>query len=278
MSEPSSKILPDYESPPVIEVVAGITFQPMKALTGPYLGVLWEKFKPKYQRIREVAALLPVIERFDEAQAEETFPFGDAIGEIISIPRTWFETSDGNGLIQVQRDRFLHNWKKEKDTDKYPHYDYVIDNFRRCLETFEQFLEENKLGSIQLLQNELTYINHIPQGEGWTTFSDIKNVFPDFSWRSSEERFLPDPEVISWQTSFLLPDRSGRLHESIRLGKRRKDGCPVFLLELTARGIGNDKSRSAMWSWFDIAHEWIVRGFTDITGERLHKTVWRRKR
>ncbi len=278
MTEKSSEILPDYEKPPVIEVIAGITFQPIKALTGPYLGVLWEKFKPDYSRIREAVPLLPNIEQFDEAPPQEAFPFGGMIGDVISASRTWFETTDGNGLIQVQRDRFLHNWKKEKDTDEYPHYDYVIGNFRRCLEKFEQFLQENNLGTIQPLQYELTYINHMPQGEGWTTFADIGNVFPDFSWRPRKERFLPDPEAINWQTNFVLPERSGRLHQSIRSAKRRKDGRPVFLLELTARGIDNDKSRSAMWSWFDIAHEWIVQGFTDITGESLHKTIWRRKR
>ena len=274
MAATSSKILPDYDKPPVIEVVSGIMFQPIKALAGPYLGVLWEKFKPDYQQFREVAPLIPVIERFDEAPPGEAVSLGDAF----SFSRTWFETSDGNRLIQVQRDRFLHNWKKAKDTDEYPHYDYVIGNFRKCLEKFEQFLEENKLETIQPIQYELTYINHIPQGDGWTTLNDLGNVFPDFSWRPASERFLPDPEAINWQTTFLMPERSGRLHESIRLGKRRTDGRPILLLELTARGIGNDKSRPAAWSWFDMAHEWIVRGFTDITGEGLHKTVWRRKR
>jgi uncharacterized protein (TIGR04255 family) len=278
VTEKSNKVLPDYEKPPVIEVVAGITFQPIKALTGPYLGVLWEKFKPDYKGIREVAPLLPVIERFDEGRPEETLPFGDGIGDIISGSRTWFETTDGNALIQVQRDRFLHNWKKEKDTDEYPHYDYVISNFRVCLEKFEQFLQEHNLGSIYPLQYELTYINHVPQGEGWKTFSDLGNTFPDFSWRPSKDRFLPDPEAINWQTSFVLPERSGRLHESIRLGKRRKDGRPAFLLELTVRGIGNDKTQSGMWSWFDVAHEWIVCGFADLTAETIQKNVWRRKR
>jgi len=274
MADTSSKTLPDYDKPPVIEVVSGIMFQPIKALAGPYLGVLWEKFKPDYQELKEVAPLIPIIERFDEAPPEEAFPFRD----VISLSRTWFETSDGNRLIQVQRDRFLHNWKKAKDTDEYPHYDYVIGNFRKCLEKFEQFLQENKLESIQPIQYELTYSNHIPQGEGWTILSDLGNVFPDFSWRPAKERFLPNPEAINWQTSFVMPERSGRLHGSVRLGKRRTDGRPTLLLELTARGIGNDKSRSAMWSWFDMAHEWIVCGFSDLTSENMHKNLWRRTR
>lgn len=274
MADKSSKVLPDYEKPPVIEVVSGIMFEPFKGLAAPYLGILWQKFKSKYPQCREVAPLLPVVERFDEAVAGGSLPFGEGF----PTPRTWFETADGNGLIQVQRDRFLHNWKKEREDDQYPHYDYVINSFRECLTIFEDFLEENKLGAIEPVQYELTYINHIPQGDGWTALSNLRNVFPDFAWRAPDQRFLPVPENINWQTSFVLPEQSGRLHASIRLGKRRSDQRATFLFELTARGISEDRSRSAMWSWFDVAHEWIVRGFTDLTGEELHKTLWRRKR
>ncbi len=267
-----NKLLPDYEKPPVIEVVSGIQFNSIKNLTGPYLGLLWEKFKADYPRSKEVAPLVPAIEVFDEIPSREMAVFPDFLG----LSRTWFETNDGNRLIQVQKDRFLHNWKKERDTDEYPHYDYVVSNFKLCLEKFEAFLQENKLESIQPVQYELTYINHIPQGEGWNTFGDLGKVFPDFSWRSAE-RFLPAPEGINWQTTFVMPEKSGRLHESLRSAKRRSDSQPILLLELTVRGIGSDKSRSAMWSWFDVAHEWIVRGFTDITGEELQRGLWRRK-
>jgi uncharacterized protein (TIGR04255 family) len=275
MADKSSSLLPDYERPPVIEVVSGITFEPIKGLAAPYLGLLWQKFRSQYPRCREVAPLLPILEKFDESiSSVESPPFG---GEFPG-PRIWFETADGNGLIQVQRDRFLHNWKKERDEDQYPHYDYVIKNFRGSLATFEEFLNENELGAIQAIQYELTYINHILAGEGWTALSDLRKVFPDFSWRNSDQRFLPIPEAINWQTSFVMPKQSGRLHASIRLGKRRSDRRATFLFELTARGILEDKSRSTMWSWFDVAHEWIVRGFTDLTSDDLHKTVWRRTR
>jgi hypothetical protein len=66
MKAESNGVLPDYEKPPVIEVVCGILFEPIKGLTAPYIGVLWEKFKSEYPRCKEVAPLVPVIERFDE--------------------------------------------------------------------------------------------------------------------------------------------------------------------------------------------------------------------
>ena len=274
MASAPNKTLPDFDKPPVNEVVCGIQFQPLKAMTVPYLGLLWEKFRSEYPNCREVAPLMPVVERFDEHTREEPNPFGDAFPS----PRIWFETSDGNGLIQVQRDRFLHNWKKERDDDTYPHYDQVITRFRECLTTFEKFLQENSLESISPTQYELTYTNHIDQGQGWTNLGEIGGVFPDFDWRKVAQRFLPAPEAINWQTLFILPERAGRLRVSIRLAKRRSDGLPTFLVELTARGINTDRSRPAMWSWFDLAHEWIVCGFTDLTSDSMHKNYWRRSR
>jgi uncharacterized protein (TIGR04255 family) len=235
---------------------------------------LWNKFKPNYANSREAPPLFPVIEQFDEDSPKEKFPFGDEFPS----PRVWFETADGNGLIQVQRDRFLHNWKKEKDSDKYPHYNSVIANFRSCLAVFEGFLEEQKLGDLQPTQYELTYINHIFKGEGWETLDELGNIFQDFFWGRGGKRFLPRPESINWLTSFILPDRSGRLRVSIRLGKRTTDRVPAILLELTARGMSSDPSRSSMWSWFDMAHEWIACGFVDLTSEKIQKTLWRRTR
>ncbi len=51
---------------------------------------------------------------------------------------------------------------------------------------------------------------------------------------------------------------------------------PLFLVELTVRGIPKDKSVETMWQWFDLAREWIVRGFTDLTGQEMHSR-WERQ-
>lgn len=273
MSEETNKGLPDYEAPPVAEVVCGIQFRPIKGLTGPSLGALWEKFKPNYPIVKEAEPLMPVIESYEEVPSREMASFENVFGFF----RTWFETKDGDGLIQIQRDRFLHNWKKGKISDAYPHYHYVISNFKKCLGTFETFLQENSLGEIQPTQYELTYVNQIFEGEGWKSLDDIGSVFKDF-FRRPSKCFLPHPEIINWQTSFRLPDKTGRLHVSIRIAKRRSDGVPAILLELTARGMSVDNSRDAMWRWFDTAHEWIVCGFADLTSEEIQKSVWRRTR
>jgi len=69
----------------------------------------------------------------------------------------------------------------------------------------------------------------------------------------------------------------GRLHVTIQNGMVRDTRQPLLILNLTVRGIGNDKSSEAMWPWFDLAREWIVRGFGDLTGEEVQKRIWKKK-
>jgi len=270
----TSRNLPEYDNPPLNEVVCGILFRRIDDLLNPYLGILWEKYKPEYSQCREVVPLLPLIENFDRRPQPEA-PYIDV--EAPLLPRTWFVHADGNGVIQIQRDRFHHNWRKMRPDDEYPRYQSVIDMFRTHLEKFVQFLDENQLGTLTPLQYELTYINHIMKGEGWETIGDVGRVFPSLSLQASKYSFLPSPETINWQASFTLPNRVGRLHTKLQSAMRRDDGHPLLMFELTARGIGDYTTLDTMWNWFAMAHEWVVRGFTDLTDPQVQNVIWRRK-
>lgn len=263
---------PSYENPPVIEVVCGVLFKSIESLLAPHLGVVWERYKSEYPNCREVPPLTPVIERFDEPR-EAQFIFSDKP----PLPRIWFVHSEGRGIIQIQRDRFLHNWKKVRPEDEYPRYHNVIGMFKDRLGQFRSFLFDNKLGDIEPLQYEMTYVNHIPQGEGWRTTREIGKIFPDYGIREDNQRFLQEPEGINWNTTFILPDQAGRLHVKIRNGMSLEYNVPILMIELTVRGIGKDKSQEDMWAWFDLAREWIVRGFADLTSEEIQKNIWRRR-
>jgi len=264
----SSLALPDYKNPPVNEVVCGILFETIKQFLVPHFGLLWEKFRAEYPRCRHVDPLLPVIESSTRTQA-------DTMISEVPLPRIWFLHDDGR-IIQVQRDRFHHNWRKLKPTDEYPRYRTVFQMFRIHFDTFQKFLEEHRLGRIIPRQYEMTYVNIIPQGEGWETEEDMHKVFPDFIWGSKKDRFLPNPAGINWQTNVTLPNGAGRLHMNIQNAVRTADKHRLFRLEITARGIGNDTSLNGMQDWFDLAHEWIVRGFADITDTQVQKNVWGR--
>ncbi len=270
MTNLSSQTLPEYKNPPVNEVVCGILFETIKQFLVPHFGLLWEKFRTEYLSCRHVDPLMPLVEG-------STTPQADTMFSEVPLPRVWFVHDDGR-IIQVQRDRFHHNWRRLKPTEEYPRYRKVFQMFQTHFDTFQKFLEEHNLGGIIPRQYEMTYVNIIPQGEGWETEEDMHKVFPDFIWRSINDRFLPRPNGINWQTNVTLPNGAGRLHMNIQNAVRTADKHRVLRLEITARGIGTEKSLDGMQDWFDLAHEWIVRGFADLTDIQIQKNVWRRIR
>jgi uncharacterized protein (TIGR04255 family) len=180
---------------------------------------------------------------------------------------------DGARLIQVQQDRFLYNWRKREAEQEYPRFHGVLDAFMRHWHEFLTSIDENELGCIVPDQYEMTYVNHIWEGQGWNTLDDLPKVFPDISWRVPSGRFLPQLEGISLKGSFPLPDRKGRLHFSVATGTN-PGGTRLLVFELTARGFPGAVGEEPMSDWFDLAHEWIVRGFADLTGNEIQNKVW----
>jgi uncharacterized protein (TIGR04255 family) len=268
------KPLPEYDNPPVNEVVCGVMFKSLDTLLTPYTGLLWERYKTEYPTCQEVPPIIPMIESFEERPVRSRPEFA----ELPPLPRVWFVHGEGNRIIQLQRDRFLHNWRKQKAADTYPRYGQVFGMFSDHLATFQKFLQENHLGALEPVQYEMTYVNHVYKDERWASNQDVGKLFADFVWRTASKRFLPCPEGINWRTTFVLPNKQGRLHVVIQNGESREDNRPVFVFELTVRGIGTDRSFGAMKEWFDLAREWIVRGFADLTDEKTQTDLWRRSR
>lgn len=261
--------LPEFARPPVIEVVCGVLFSELSSLLGAHIGLLWSKLRAEFDHAREVAPLAPAIEVFTEPRAVQI-----QLSNVPPLARTWLLTPKENGIVQIQKDRFLHNWKKVDPNDEYPRYGRVIQMFRERLSLFERFLSEHDLGVIDPRQYEMTYVNHIPEADGWSGLVDVGRVFPDIAWRFAGERFLPEAEQLNWRASFPMPEQTGRLHASVRSTTRGPDKGRILLLELTARGMPRGKSREEMWSWFDLAHEWIVRAFADLTHDDVRAKAW----
>jgi len=262
--------LPEYDNPPVTEVVCGILFKPLEQFLIPYIGLLWNEFREDYPICREEPPLFPIIEKPGGTQPSE-----QQINAIMTQPRIWFIQNDQTGLIQIQRDRFLYNWRKTKNTDEYPRYANVSEKFRDYLKKFYHFLKEHNVQDIVPLQYEMTYVNQVC--EGWATFEDIGKIFPDFTYRSEAPRFISSVEDFNWRTSFLLPYNNGRLHVIIQNVSTPGDNLKVLILELTVRGMAHDDSMESMSAWFDMAHEVIVRSFADLTSDEIQRIIWRRR-
>ena len=59
----------------------------------------------------------------------------------------------GSKLIQIQKDRFIHNWRKVGEGDKYPRYEPIRDTFRFELEAFRTVLAREQFGHLLIKQS-----------------------------------------------------------------------------------------------------------------------------
>jgi len=263
--------LPDYHNPPINEVVFGIQFEPL-ALKSPHVGFFWEKIsKEEYSEYKEMPTLPHIIESYG-CPVVQPPPLRIESFEYPPLPRLFFINKIRNHLIQIQQDRFLQNWRKLRNEDIYPRYDNLFPQFVSSCELFKSFVREQNLGELKSDQYELTYVNHIPRGEAWRSLKDIDKIFPEFQC-NVEGRFFKEPEDVYLRKVFRLPDKKGRLHVSLRLATSKELKDQVMVFDLTVRGFAPGN----MSEWFGMAHEWIVRGFADLTNDTTQTTIWRRK-
>ncbi len=264
--------LPEYGKPPVNEVVIGVQFAAIEGFLSVHPGLFWGRIKHEYPNFIDRPPLLPVFEFFGEEA-----PSMPQV-EVVDAPplrRCWFLNSPEDRLVQLQPERFLHNWRKVKGTEEYPRYEQIRQEFESLWKDFLAFIEEEKkLGKVVPNQWEVTYVNHIYQGEGWDTLRDLPRLFRPWSGQTTE-CYLQPPETAEFKLSYAFPENHGRLHVRLDLRFRRPDNRKLLRLELTARGKLASAEVDDLLQGLDLGREWIVRGFTDLTTPEAHK-LWER--
>lgn len=265
--------LPLYSSPPVIETVLGVQFLPIDGFSMLHLGLFWSRVKREYPKFQIKPPLNPVVEQFEGLEGSRP-----VLGvEILQEPeaRCWLIDQQENHLIQIQKDRFHFNWKKVTGHDVYPQYDTCKPRFKSEWERFAQFLVDENLEAAQVTQCEVTYVNHLEMGRGWSSYSELDKVFTGLS-SMSDRKLLREPEHISLNYVYVIPGKKGRLHIDVRPAIRREDGTQIIQMQMTARGKPISNKLHDLLEWLDLGHDWIVNGFTDFTTQYMH-TIWERK-
>nr|WP_281719505.1 TIGR04255 family protein [Nitrosomonas nitrosa] len=264
----------DYNAPPVIETVLSIQFAPIHGLSLLHFGLYWAKIRRDYPQ----SELRPALGQTREEFGSRTRRAPDFGLEVVTEPalRCWFTHSDMNQLIQIQKDRFIYNWKKANDTEAYPRYERIKE---RCLlewGRFIAFLEEENLGKPEANQCEVTYVNHIDYEQGWKSFGELSKLISPWSGNYSGT-FLPVPETIGLNASYILRNNQGRLYVSMQPVIRAKDAKEVLQLTFTARGGPSSSTTEDIFRWLDLGREWVVEGFTDFTTSAFHERWGRTK-
>jgi uncharacterized protein (TIGR04255 family) len=263
---PSQESLVDFDKPPINEVVCGVGFRHLDRFITPYVGLWWSEIQKDFPTARK---------------ADPIFGFAEK-GTMPLFERATFVSKDETQMIQLQPTRFYYNWIKSQGEQPYPRYSRVYKRFFEWHSKFTNFLSTNDIGLINLLEYNLTYVNLIPQGQGWNNLKDIHRVLPDISWEKSRKRkYISEPADFNFRYVFPISEQPGRVTVTVQRGTRKTDQVPVLRFELAAQatvadGLPEHTERS-MAQWFGAAREAIVLGFLDLTDEKVQIKYWGRR-
>lgn len=270
------RTLPDFLNPPVNETALSIQFAPLQQdkFGLPHYGLYWSRIRREFPKYQVMPPLGNVTEQFGPSA-----PMIQGFGmKFITHPevRAWFVDDSGTRLIQVQRDRFIHNWRQLNGSEKYPRYESIKETLQEEWKRFREFLDSEGIERPQVNQCEVTYVNHIEYNKGWKSYAEFAKVIAGWSGKTSG-KFLPSPEKINIEAQYLLPSELGRLYVNVLPVLRGRDMQEVLQVNLTARGAPKSPEDVDVFSWLDLGREWVVKGFADFTTESMHATWGRQK-
>jgi len=231
----------------------------------PHFGSFWNEIRPEF----------PVVEHALPLAGPDGEAAVDAATQL-PLPRVWYIGSSGNELIQLQSDRLHFNWRRRKENGEYPRFGSILERFVGHLATFCRVIQQNGLGQVVPTSLELLYVNHLTKDAAPRAVAEYSEVLSRLLWDKSDLAFLPPPTRLVWTLNFDLPPDNGKLIASLKSALSREDNMHLLILELTARGAPKDLSLEGIRRWFELAHEWIVRGFEDLTSKSAQQGIWGR--
>ncbi len=249
-----------------------VRFRELSEFTSARVGQFWERY---------LLAELPVSEdRAPYAMPIEQFGADDAafelqlkLSEVPPPTRAWFV--GGSNVVQLQSDWFAYNWRKTTEEPNYIRYVRARDRFERWFTRLERFIREEIKKPLVPMQCELTYVNHIKLTEDDRSEGPFGGAIRGANPAAGD--FLPSPEGAQIAWSYLMPQAGrgrGRLHLAASSVAGGAAGERRIQLVLTARGRPSEEDLKGTLAFFDQGHEWIVRGFKDLTTEMM----WQRWR
>src|SRR6059036_832164 len=133
----------DFTNPPVIETVLSVQFAPLSKFSIPHFGLYWQKVRHKFPRTELRPPVAHVKEQFGSGEEKAAIQFSIEFVPATALQvRCWFLDQKGNRFLQVQNDRFIHNWQKVAGDETYPRYESVRSDFVEEWVRFRQFLSE----------------------------------------------------------------------------------------------------------------------------------------
>lgn len=256
-----------FENPPVSEVVIATSFDPPLAdLRSEHIGLFW----------REIRDDFPLVRQQPPTTILDPFVTGAGVdaSEVFPMPRYWFLAEDGINLIQVQKDAFMLNWRRQDAA--YPGFTRIKPAFDRYYTVYSDFVRSEFGVDLCIASCELNYVNVVEQSEFWSGPSETQRVISSF-WVPDTGLQTPDHPGFNCSFGYQIAGDL-RIDIAVRSGSvTQQPEQPVLLFELKATGQPDRQTKSRADTWFDRAHDATIGVFLNLTNSETQRLHWQRK-
>ena len=248
-----------FKSPPISEVVIATYFKPALEFSSEHVGLFWARIKSEFPMARQqppVGAEIPV--------GNDIFP----------MPRYWFTADDGVSLLQIQKNAFMFNWRRQDDG--YPRYHSIKPKFDKYYALFTEFVRTEVSTDPTIDVCELTYVNTIQQCDYWQGPQDTSRVIPFFSLLAPG---IDDSHSVGFNCNFAFRTNDTiHLQIAARSGTRVQDPhVPVLVFEIKATEQVGSITKAEADDWFDRAHVVVMDCFLGMTSQTIQTDYWERE-
>ncbi len=257
-----------FERPPVEEVAFGVQLVDpvvdIEVLAG-LASVLHDRFP-----VRQRQPALPRMTEPEKGVIAMHFGVG------VALPRTWFVSGDGHRVVQAQEDRIAFNWRRLGRAVDYPRYGPLRSELATVIDEIGRLVQDPDQLAVDFC--EIVYVNHLRV----EAIGEPLSVRLDHALRTcaplDDADFLANPDEASWSGRWNIGragGANGRLHAAAEPMLLPGESQPIYVLTMTSRLPSSPVPLVEALELLDEGHEWIVRGFADLTTETM-QTQWGR--
>lgn len=256
---------PKFDSPPVDEVAIGFGFNAISDLDVLDFASLWHEFEKIGFTSKQVHSPVPT-------RGSRVFQNVNLqLKAMPDLPRFWFIKDTQEFIIQIQKDKFIVNWRiSDEPTGTYISFKKIQQNFWQYSEIFRQWVEKQSGERLKLRNLELTYYNTIPIEHGLAG-DTVSGIFKDFQW--SEKSILSNMITqMFFEVTLPVEKINAQLFIMGHTAQRVATNADIFRLEMAVVGKNEQEfNKRLISSWYDEAHDQIVHGFVELTTPKMHK-------
>jgi uncharacterized protein (TIGR04255 family) len=241
-----------FSNPPLNEVLLDISFSNVK-WNVEHFGLYFQKNFPKFSNTK-IQHPLP------SAGGQQT---GLALLTEAELPRTWYEFQDKSYVLQVQKDRFILNWRKVPNlNNSYPFFNEFYSMFETEWKNFLSFCSAVEIGEPNPARIELVYINHLVKGTHWNNLEELGKYFKSLTFIESYSEL----NMFSFNVKYLV--NGVPTLQSYKPAKS-PTGEDLYIVELKAAPQIN--SLDNVQTEIKKANNILVEQFLKITSDLAHK-------